>query len=62
MDGSAIAQLKNQLIKLKDERDELGNDVQEERTVVATMQQELTRLKKEQAMQGGQLRDKELAL
>ncbi|CAK70138.1 unnamed protein product (macronuclear) [Paramecium tetraurelia] len=62
MDGTAITQLKTQLQKLKEEKEELQNDVQEERTVVAQMQQELAQLKQQQQMQGGQLRDKELAL
>ncbi|CAD8075575.1 unnamed protein product [Paramecium primaurelia] len=62
MDGTAITQLKSQLQKLKEEKEELQNDVQEERVVVAQMQQELASLKQQQQIQGGQLRDKELAI
>lgn len=45
MDSSAITQLKTQLVKLKEEREELASDVDEEKSVVSSMQQELTRLK-----------------
>ncbi|CAK80248.1 unnamed protein product (macronuclear) [Paramecium tetraurelia] len=62
MDGTAITQLKSQLQKLQEEREELSNDLQEERVVVTQMQQELASLKQKQQIQGGQLRDKELAI
>ncbi|CAD8160650.1 unnamed protein product [Paramecium octaurelia] len=62
MDGTAITQLKSQLQKLQEEKEELSNDLQEERVVVAQMQQELASLKQKQQIQGGQLRDKELAI
>lgn len=41
MDGSALAQLKSQLARLRQERDELQSDVADERNVVAGMEQEL---------------------
>jgi predicted RNase H-like nuclease (RuvC/YqgF family) len=41
MDGSAIAQLRNSLNRLRAERDELTTDVMEERNIIASMEQEL---------------------
>jgi hypothetical protein len=38
MDGSSIVHLKNQLAKLKGERDELGSDVMEERNIISGME------------------------
>jgi hypothetical protein len=38
MDGSSLSQLKNQIMRLKQERDELMNDTMEERNIVAGME------------------------
>jgi SMC interacting uncharacterized protein involved in chromosome segregation len=62
MDGSAITQLRGSLNRLKQERDELTGDVMDERSIIATMEQELNAYRCQQQLLGGQLRDKELAL